>query len=310
MPTHRFSTLCKLNGHFLLAASWRAVSKQEWPRSTWLALVSSQSGNRRNARLLPCRPTIKKIGRTRSSPAHRLSVAATSDSSLSVAALSLHSPSLGSGLQESVETSGAKQSPSPPCPANDSIRAMTITPDPEETARLEALASQAKGYALHMMRSTGSVPPTVIADTAEGFVFCVPSGLPDEAAKDRFADVARLLAVAHGARAIAMVVEAWVRLAKPGGHLDLDTPPSQAPDRPEMVVLMLEGRSLRQHLPADHAGRVREIPGVRGIPGTRIHLGGRSLLGADAETHAGRAGSGYGEGGAPGDGDAGGEPRV
>jgi len=92
---------------------------------------------------------------------------------------------------------------------------MTFTPDPEETARLDALANQAQNYALHMMRTTGSVPATVIADTKEGFVFCVPAGLPDEAAKDQFADVARLLAVAHGARAIAMVVEAWVRLAKP-----------------------------------------------------------------------------------------------
>jgi len=120
---------------------------------------------------------------------------------------------------------------------------MTITPDPHDADLLDALGRQAKGYALHMMRTSGSVPATVIADTAEGFVFCVPAGLPDEAAKDRFADVARLLAVAHGARAVAMVVEAWVRLAKPGGHLDLDTPPSQAPDRQEMVVLMLEDRT-------------------------------------------------------------------
>jgi len=95
---------------------------------------------------------------------------------------------------------------------------MNLNPAPEETARLDALAYQAQDYALHMMRTTGSVPPTVIADTKEGFIFCLPSGMPDEAAKDRFADVARLLAVAHDARAIVMVVEAWVRLAKPGGH--------------------------------------------------------------------------------------------
>ena len=106
-----------------------------------------------------------------------------------------------------------------------------------------ALGRQAADYALHMMRTTGSVPATVIADTREGFVFCVPAGLPDEAAKDRFADTARLLVVAHGARAIAMVVEALVRLAKPGGQLDLDAPPSQAPDRQEMVVLMFEDRT-------------------------------------------------------------------
>jgi hypothetical protein len=120
---------------------------------------------------------------------------------------------------------------------------MNLTPDPAATARLEALAYQARDYALHMMRTTGSVPPTVIADTKDGFIFCMPSGMPDEAAKDRFAEVARLLAVAHAASAIVMVVEAWVRLAKPGAHLDTQTPPSQSPDRQEMVALILEDPS-------------------------------------------------------------------
>jgi hypothetical protein len=120
---------------------------------------------------------------------------------------------------------------------------MNLNPDPAETASLEALAYQAQDYALHMMRTTGSVPPTVIADTKDGFIFCMPTGMPDEAAKDQFADVARLLAVAHAARAIVMVVEAWVRLAKPGGHLDTQTPPSQSPDRQEMVALILEDHS-------------------------------------------------------------------
>lgn len=47
---------------------------------------------------------------------------------------------------------------------------MNLNPDPAETARLEALAYQAQDYALHMMRTTGSVPPTVIADTKDGGV--------------------------------------------------------------------------------------------------------------------------------------------
>ena len=119
---------------------------------------------------------------------------------------------------------------------------MGITPTPNDPARLEALARQAQGYALHMMRTTGSVPPTVIADTREGYVFCIPSGIPDEAAKDRFAEAARLLAVAHDARAIVIVAEAWIRMARPGGQLDTETPPSQATDRQETVALMLEDR--------------------------------------------------------------------
>jgi len=120
---------------------------------------------------------------------------------------------------------------------------MNLNPDPNDSIRLEALAQQATGYALHMLRNTGSVPPTAIADTADGFIFCMPPGMPDEAAKDRFADVARLLAIAHGARAIVMVAEAWVRMAEPGIRLDTATPPSQSPDRQEMVVLMLEDQT-------------------------------------------------------------------
>lgn len=140
---------------------------------------------------------------------------------------------------------------------------MGITPTPHDPARLEALASQAEGYALHMMRTTGSVPPTVIADTREGYVFCMPGGMPDEAAKDQFAEAARLLAVAHQALAIALVVESWVRLARPGGQLDTGTPPSQAPDRREMVVLMLEdnARCANSFLPItrDAAGKFVEF---------------------------------------------------
>ncbi len=109
--------------------------------------------------------------------------------------------------------------------------------------RLESLAHQASDYALHMMRTTGSVPPTVIADTDEGLIFCMPSSLTDEAAKDRFADVARLLAIAYNASAIVMVVEAWAKMPDKNGHLDASIPPSQSPDRQEIVALMLEDRA-------------------------------------------------------------------
>ena len=113
----------------------------------------------------------------------------------------------------------------------------------ENPQGLEPLARQAQDYALHMMRTSGSVPPTVIADTDEGFVFCMPTALTDDAAKDRFAEVTRLFAIAHSARSIVMIAEAWARLPDARGHLDTDTPPSQAPDRKEVVVLMLEDHS-------------------------------------------------------------------
>ena len=128
----------------------------------------------------------------------------------------------------------------------------------ENPQGLEPLARQAQDYALHMMRTTGSVPPTVIADTDEGFVFCMPTALTDDAAKDRFAEVTRLFAIAQSARSIVMIAEAWARLPDARGHLDTETPPSQAPDRKEVVVLMLEDHSRNAtrmlHILRDDAG--------------------------------------------------------
>ena len=113
----------------------------------------------------------------------------------------------------------------------------------ENPQGLEPLARQATDYALHMMHTTGSLPPTVIADTDDGYVFCMPSELADDAAKDRFADVTRLFAIAQSARSLVMVVEAWARLPDANGHLDTNILPSQSPDRKEVVVLMLEDHS-------------------------------------------------------------------
>ena len=83
----------------------------------------------------------------------------------------------------------------------------------------------------------------MIADTDEGYVFCMPSELTDDASKDRFAEVTRLFAIAQHARSLVMVVEAWAKLPDANGHLDTNMPPSQAPDRKEVVVLMLEDHS-------------------------------------------------------------------
>jgi hypothetical protein len=144
-------------------------------------------------------------------------------------------------------------------------------PDPE---RLEALAKQAKDYALHMMRTTGSVPPTVIADTEEGFVFCMPSALADDAAKDRFAEAAKLFAVAYRAQALVMIVEAWVRLPDSRGHLDPTIRPSEAADRKEVVALMLEDGS---------------VSATRLIPILRDSNEAFTDFGADTQLHTGEA---------------------
>ena len=120
-----------------------------------------------------------------------------------------------------------------------------IDPNPaaNNPARLEELARQAKSYALHMMRSTGGVPPAMIAATANGFIFCQPTEMPEEAAHEWFSDLARSLVIAHNARAIVMVAEAWVMPAAPAIQPGFLTRPSLAPDPQEMVVLLLEDQA-------------------------------------------------------------------
>ncbi len=142
----------------------------------------------------------------------------------------------------------------------------TVTHDRMHPAsdKLDALARQAKDYALHMMRTAGSVPLTVIADTKDGYVFCVPGAFTDDAAKDRFADVARLVAVAHDACALALIAEAWASLPDARGHLDTETPPSQSPNRQEIVALMLEDGTRQGSM---------LIPIVRGWNGAFVGFG-------------------------------------
>lgn len=138
---------------------------------------------------------------------------------------------------------------------------------------LDRLASLAKNYAVHMMRTTGSVPPTAIADTEQGFVFCMPTGLTNDAAKDRFANATRLFAIAQTARALVIIVEAWVTTPDPSDHMAAKRPPSQDPNRREMVMLMLEDhtRKATSLLPIlrDESGAFAEF----GDPGP-LHFGG------------------------------------
>ena len=96
-----------------------------------------------------------------------------------------------------------------------------------------------------------TAPPTAIAVTDEGLIFCMPDDLAKEVAKDRFAEVARLLATAYCARALVMIVEAWATMSDADGHFDTNTPPSQSPNRREIVALMLEdhNRSATRLLP-------------------------------------------------------------
>jgi hypothetical protein len=71
-----------------------------------------------------------------------------------------------------------------------------------------------------------------IALSAEGF--------KGEHAKDKFATAARLICIAHRATATVLASESWVVLASKDKALDLSKPPSECPDRQEMITLMGE----------------------------------------------------------------------
>jgi hypothetical protein len=50
-----------------------------------------------------------------------------------------------------------------------------------------------------------------------------------------------LICAGYAATAAVLMFEAWMRLAPPGGQLDMQTPPSEALDRREVVLLIAAG---------------------------------------------------------------------
>jgi hypothetical protein len=113
---------------------------------------------------------------------------------------------------------------------------MGIVPQ-HQPAPLDELLALAQGYAEFSMRNIGHVPPALLADSPTGLIHFVPKNLKDERAKDSFANTARLICVGYEATAAVLVLEAWMKLGKPGETLDMSEPPSEAFDRREVVVL-------------------------------------------------------------------------
>jgi hypothetical protein len=87
------------------------------------------------------------------------------------------------------------------------------------------------------MSNIGHVPPSLLANSPTGLIHFVPNNLKDARAKDSFANTARLICVGYEATAAVLVLEAWMKMAKPGETLDMSEPPSEAFDRREVVVL-------------------------------------------------------------------------
>ena len=122
---------------------------------------------------------------------------------------------------------------------------------PKEPTDLDTLATYAEGYAAFAMKNIGRVPPTMLAISPEGLLHFIPESLEDERAKNDFANIGRLICAAYGATNMVMILESWMTMAKPGQTLDTETPPSEAFDREEVVVVMGEtiGRQTQRLLP-------------------------------------------------------------
>jgi hypothetical protein len=127
---------------------------------------------------------------------------------------------------------------------------MPQRPHPAPTP-LDELMTRAEGYADFSMRQIGRVPPALLAKSPDGLLHFTPTSLADERAKNHFANTARLICVAYRAAAAVLVIESWMKLAKPGESLDPTEPPSEALDRQEVVALMGEvpGQQRQRILP-------------------------------------------------------------
>jgi hypothetical protein len=120
-----------------------------------------------------------------------------------------------------------------------------------QPAPLDKLLALAQGYAELAMRNRGHVPPALLADSPTGVIQFVPNSFKDVRAKDNFANTARLICLGYEVTAAVLVLEAWMKVARPGETLDMTEPPSEAFDRREVVVLTGEtvGRVEQRLLP-------------------------------------------------------------
>ena len=115
---------------------------------------------------------------------------------------------------------------------------------PNQLKTLENLLQQAEHYSEYMMTGkSASVPPTLMALTPEGFILHIPSKFETDDHKELFSKTIRLMAVGYRASAVAMISESWIVTQKRRGQPpDLSVPPSQSPDREEVVAIMAESR--------------------------------------------------------------------
>jgi hypothetical protein len=109
---------------------------------------------------------------------------------------------------------------------------------------------QATHYAEWCLRNGGEIPPTAMAFNKDGVLLMVPPRMGSEKDKDDFANAARMLAIGYEVDAVCMILESWAVVASRPGQKVPDCPPSQSPDRVEVVAISgeVKGISVQQIL--------------------------------------------------------------
>ena len=137
---------------------------------------------------------------------------------------------------------------------------------------LDDLLQVAERYAEYCLRYTGRVAGTLLLQGSDGPSMFVPNRLDTIEAKNQFASQARQMAIAHGATAAVMVLEAWAVHAAPGVPLHPTLPPSESPQRQEIVALLGEANGVQ---------RAVMLPIERHVAGGFSHFGPPQVQAAD-----------------------------
>lgn len=137
---------------------------------------------------------------------------------------------------------------------------------------LEGLMKDAELFVTRHMRENGGCPPALFIHGEEGNAILRADALPSDRSKENFANVAHLMCVAHAADASVFVSEGWVVVRQPNKQLDLSQPPSKAPDRQEILMMMGESRQ---------GGIQKLMPILRDQQGKFLGFGETRQIGAD-----------------------------
>jgi len=139
-------------------------------------------------------------------------------------------------------------------------------PQPE---KIQQLLAAGRAVAEGFLRDSGQVPPMMLAFSDDGMILHSATSTTHPKVKDDFAGACRLLARANRSTAVVLILEAWARIAPPGGYIDTDIRPSTAPDRIEVVSLNAEipghGYLAMHEIQRDESGKFSSLGEDQGI---------------------------------------------